>query len=88
MAEYEVLEEDLRSYQDGQTVELEIRDRETLEAMPVRAVIFRKPAAILDGENLWVRALETGILRPEPWTIKIISEVPVDEYIKSRGGGR
>lgn len=86
MAEYEALEEDLRTYQDGQEVEVEIRDRETLEAMPVRAVIFRRADAIPDGESLWVRALETGVLRPEPWTIKIVAQVPVDEYVKNRGG--
>lgn len=88
MAEYEVLEQDLRGYQDGEEVEVEIRDRETLESKPVRAMIYRAADAFPDGEPLWVRALETGVLKEEPWTIKIVAEIPVNDYARNKGGGQ
>lgn len=88
MAEYEVLEEDLRGYTDGEMVMVSIKDRETFESRPVKAIIYRTAHAIPDGESLWVKALESGRVKPEPWTIKIVDEVSVDEFATHRGGGK
>lgn len=88
MTRYEVLEEDLRGYREGQEVIVEIRDCETLEAKPVRAIIFRHPPALAGGEELWIRAQESGVFLSQPWWIKILEEVPVEEFVKNRAGRR
>lgn len=83
MAEYEVLEEDLRGYRDGDEVEVVVQEHETRQTIPVRAVIYRDPDKA-QGEKLWVRALETGILRPTPWCIQILEEVDYEDFARKK----
>jgi hypothetical protein len=41
----------------------------------VRAELSRQPDKIPDGDVLWIRS-ETGYLHSEPWTIKVLEELP------------
>ncbi|MBI4319459.1 MAG: hypothetical protein HY675_13305 [Chloroflexi bacterium] len=80
MAEYQVLEEDLRNYKEGDEVLVQIEDRDTFEHLAVRAIIYRSRDRLPDGDTLWIRALENGVMRPDPWAIKILDEIPHDEF--------
>ena len=41
----------------------------------VRAELSRNAAKLPDRDTLWIRS-ETGYLHPEPWSIKILEELP------------
>lgn len=41
----------------------------------VRAELARRAEIRPDGDVLWVRS-ETGYLHPQPWTIRILEELP------------
>jgi len=41
----------------------------------VRAELSKAPSKLADGQTLWVRS-ETGYLYPQPWSIKILEELP------------
>ncbi len=41
----------------------------------VRAELSKTSSALADGHTLWVRS-ETGYRYPQPWTIKILEELP------------
>ncbi len=41
----------------------------------VRAELSRNAHTLPNGDTLWIRS-ETGYLHPQPWTIKILNELP------------
>ena len=41
----------------------------------VRAELSKAPSKLANGDTLWVRS-ETGYLYPQPWSIKILEELP------------
>jgi hypothetical protein len=41
----------------------------------VRAELSRRHDKLSDGDTLWVRS-ETGYLHSEPWTVKVLEELP------------
>jgi len=84
MAEYEAMGEDLRGYKEGEEIELEIKDRETFELLSVKAKIFFSKTPTDQREKLWIRAMETGRLKDEPWWIEIIEEISHDEFARRK----
>jgi hypothetical protein len=45
--------------------------------------VAKDPAAIPDGEQLWVRNLDDEVT-PNPWVIKILEELPDDAFNPKR----
>jgi len=41
----------------------------------VRAELSRDAARFPDGDTLWIRS-ETGRLQPQPWSMKVLEELP------------
>lgn len=69
----------------GQETEISIRDltpgRQKYDCRNVRAILSDSPSSSPDSDVLWLRSL-TGLLFPQPWAIKITTEL--DEYIHKR----
>ncbi|KJS00763.1 MAG: hypothetical protein VR68_06730 [Peptococcaceae bacterium BRH_c4a] len=47
----------------------------------VKAMIARSSADLPEGDILWVRS-EMGVLDPDPWSIKILEDLP--DYVEGR----
>ena len=68
----------LESFAQGKETEILIKDltpgRRKYDARYVRAIVSRNPQDLPDADVLWIRGW-VGVLYPEPWAIRIISEV-------------
>ncbi len=86
--EYDTFVETLSQLQEGEEIELAIRDCETYEAIVVKAIISRSPEKLPDGDTLWIR-FSRGQLHPEPWAIKITQELGslLEKQMDAKGKG-
>jgi len=69
--QFEILYEQQKEIEAGDTIETYVFDRETYERVYVKAIISKDPARLPDGDILWVRNLK-GKVEPQPWAIKVI----------------
>ena len=67
------LEEQKADIESGKPVTIQVVDRDIFEAKTVKAIIAKNPAALPDGEDLWIKD-DKEELAPVPWRIKIIEE--------------
>jgi hypothetical protein len=67
------LEERKADIEAGKPITIQVVDRDIFEAKTVKAIIAETPAALPDGEDLWIKN-DREELAPVPWRIKIIEE--------------
>lgn len=80
MAEYEIFLRDNESIPLDQEVELEIRDRERLELLRVRAIVSRRSETDEVPDKLWIlRGDQGGTREKTPFTITISARVDARE---------
>lgn len=85
MAEYEIFLRDNESIPLDQEVELEIRDRERLELLRVRAIVSRQSETDEAPDRLWVlRGDQGGTREKTPFSLRISAGLDApedDEYV-------
>jgi len=73
--EYDTFCDDLTLLKEGEEIEIAIREMDIYRTRLVKAVVYSSPDKLPDGDNLWIR-YNRGNLRPSPWKIKIIKDLP------------
>ncbi len=84
---------DLAGLKENVEVNIAIKDlspeqhKHKYDCKLVKAILSSKPDKLPEGDTLWVRSW-TGVLHPEPWAIKVLSDLgetlvghPADETI-------
>ncbi len=74
--EYDTFVGSLDDLKEGKEMELIVRDLETYEQLKVKAVVSRSREKLPDGNLLKIR-FSRGVPYDEPWTIKILEELPL-----------
>lgn len=74
--EYDTFVQNLDDLKEGKETELIIRDLETYEQLKVRALVSSSREKLPDGNLLRIR-FSRGVAYDEPWTIKILEELPL-----------
>ena len=77
--EYDTFVDDLSQLKEGEEIELQIRDLATYETKKVKVIIASSQEKLPGADILWLR-FTRGLLREDPWAIKIIEELggPID----------
>lgn len=73
--EYDTFADDLSTLKEGEEITIAIRETDIYRTRVVRAVVSSSKKTLPDGDTLRIR-YNRGYLRPEPWLIKIIEDVP------------
>ena len=78
--EYDTFVANVTDIQEGQEIELNIRDCETYEPRAVKAVVWSSAERLPAGDRLWVRLSRGQVATKEPWAIQIIEDLgdPLD----------
>jgi hypothetical protein len=79
------LEERKADIEAGKPIIIQVVDRDIFEAKTVKAIIAKTPAALPDGEDLWIKD-DKEELGPVPWRIKILEETGEIFTRPNRGG--
>lgn len=81
--QYDIFVDDLNQLPEGKEMVLAVRNNEDYKTMAVKAIVSRSEEAMPKGDILWLR-YSRGRLRPEPWRIKIVEELPFESlFIKN-----
>ena len=77
--EYDTFIDDLTQLKEGEEVELRIRDLATYDSKKVKAIVASSKEKLPGADTLWLR-FTRGLLREDPWAIKILEELggPID----------
>lgn len=73
--EYDTYVDDLSILKEGEEITIAIRELDIFRTRVVKAIVSSSKEALPDGDTLWLR-WNLGDLRPEPWAIKVLEEVP------------
>ena len=73
--EYDTFADDISVLKEGEEITIAIRETDIYRTRVVKALVSSSREALPDGNILWIR-YNRGYLRPEPWYIKIIEDVP------------
>jgi len=73
--EYDTYTDDVSTIKEGVEITIAIRETDIYRTRVVKAIVSSNRKALPDGDTLWVR-YNLGPLRPEPWSIKILADVP------------
>ncbi len=77
---YEIyLEDKKEDIEKGKEVILDVRDLEEFSRRVVRAKVSKED--LPQGQKLWLRSGEKDEVKPEPWSIKIIEDLPDDQFV-------
>ncbi len=74
--EYDTFVQNLDDLKEGKEMELIVRDLETYEQIKVKALVSPSREKLPDGYLLRIR-FSRGVAYNEPWTIKILEELPL-----------
>lgn len=73
--EYDTFVDDLGTLKEDQEITIAVRETDIYKTRVVKAVVSSSREKLPDGDVLWLR-YNRGNLRPDPWYIKINSDVP------------
>ena len=73
--EYDTYVDNLSNLQQGEEIELSIRDLDTYEFRVVRAIVSSSRDKLPGGDALRIRLMKGKVITEEPWAIKIIEDL-------------
>ncbi len=73
--EYDTFTDDISTIKEGVEITIAIRETDIYRTRVVKAIVSSSKKALPDWDTLWLR-YNLGPLRPEPWSIKILADVP------------
>ena len=73
--EYDTFVDDISTIKQGEEITIAVRETDIYRTRVVKAIVSSSREALPGGDTLWLR-YNRGYLRPEPWVIKIKSDVP------------
>ena len=71
--EYDTFTDDISKIKEGVEITIAIRETDIYRTRVVKAIV--SSSKLPDADTLWLR-YNLGPLRPEPWSIKILEDVP------------
>lgn len=77
--------DDIASLKEGEEIIIAIRETDIFRTRVVRAIVSATKNKLPGGDTLWLR-WNLGDLRPEPWVIKILEDMP--GLIEKKGIGQ
>ncbi len=75
--QYDIFVDDLNQLPEGKEMLLALRSLQDFKTMAVKAIVSSSEEAMPEGDILWLR-FSRGRLRPKPWRIKIVQEMPFE----------
>ena len=73
--EYDTFVDDIDTIKEGEEITIAVRETDIYRTRVVKAVVSSSREKLPDGDVLLMR-YNRGNLRPDPWYIKINSDVP------------
>ena len=73
--EYDTFTDDISKIKEGVEITIAIRETDIYRTRVVKAIVSSSKKALPNADTLWLR-YNLGPLRPEPWSIKILADVP------------
>ena len=73
--EYDTFTDDISKINEGVEITIAIRETDIYRTRVVKAIVSSSKKALPGADTLWLR-YNLGPLRPEPWSIKILEDVP------------
>ena len=73
--EYDTFTDDISKIKEGVEITIAIRETDIYRTRVVKAIVSSSKKALPGADTLWLR-YNLGPLRPEPWSIKILEDVP------------
>jgi len=72
-----------REVLEGEPFVIELRDLDTFERLVVRALVAQPPAAVEDGQELWVLDWVEN-RQAVPWSIRVLEEIGEEQLEAAR----
>jgi len=80
-----LLEANKERIENGEALLLEVTNLDSLEKLPVKALVSEKPEDSGGWEDLWIRDKEDKIV-PQRWKIRVLEELDADKVSIHRPG--